>query len=336
MSICPKLQQYKYIKPKPLTTSDLPTPIGIIAISIRHKIANTDLSMLINNIYTSPRERGKGTARALIAYAINNHPSCKEIHTINRAYAPQQERARNLFNDLSLHTTTDTENRIINTDGSDIHVTTLTTPLDIDNDEYRFTPRDKIKDAMSMRFWQDPIITKHDFSTDTLSADIINLIQEIDNHNNNKIGDKSDIYKILQEADYIYIAYTDPLLPRGHEINTDPQIHTSLEPSTDMDTSTPTTTRKLLHKLSSHKDYFQRGRSRIGDPSILHRVHSMTRSELEYNIQYADSCLKRISSTHTPGYLLKPSRRRLITSRLSQRAAESYNNMIYRSDTSIR
>ena len=223
----------------------------------------------------------------------------------------------------------------MNIDGSDIHTTTLTPPIDIDNEEYRFTSRDKIKDTMSMRFWQDPIIIRHDFTTDTLSADILNFIHEIDDHNNNKIGDKSDIYNTLKNTDYIYIAYSDPLSPRLHEINTDPQIHTSLEPSTDMDTSTPISTRKLLHKLSHHKDYFQRGRSRIGDPTILHRVHNMTRSELEYNVLYADTCLKRLSSTHTPGYLLKPSRRRLITSRLSERAANAYRNMIYKSDTSI-
>ena len=186
-----------------------------------------------------------------------------------------------------------------------------------------------------MRFWQDPIITRHDFSTDTLSANILNLIQEIDNHNNDKVGDNSDIYKTLKEADHIYIAYSDPLLPRRHEINTEPQIHTSLEPLTNMNTSTPIRTRKLIHDLSNHKDYFQRGRARIGDPSILHRVHNMSRSELEYNVQYADTCLKRLSSTHTPGYLLKPSRRRLITSRLSERAADAYRNMIYKSDTSI-
>ena len=132
---------------------------------------------------------------------------------------------------------------------------------------------------MTMRFWQDPIITRHDFTTDTLSANILNLIQEIDNNNNDKLGNKLDIYKILKEADHIYIAYSDPLSPRRHEINTDPQIHTSLEPSTDMDTSTSMSTRKLINNLSHHKDYFQRGRSRIGNPSILHRVHNMTRSE---------------------------------------------------------
>ena len=124
-------------------------------------------------------------------------------------------------------------------------------------------------------------------------------------------------------------------ISRRHEINTEPQIHTSLEPITNMDTSTPIRTRKLIHELSNHKDYFQRGRSRIGDPSILHRVHNMSRSELEYNVQYADTCLKRLSSIHTPGYLLKPSRRRLITSRLSERAADAYRNMIFKSDTSI-
>ena len=110
---------------------------------------------------------------------------------------------------------------------------------------------------------------------------------------------------------------------------------TSSETTSDMDTSTPIRTRKHIRNLSKHSDTFQRGRAHIGDPSILHRIHKMTRSELEYNILYAEKCLMRLSPKHTPGYLLKPSRRRLITSRWTPRAADSYHNMIYKSDVPI-
>lgn len=184
--------------------------------------------------------------------------------------------------------------------------------------------------------WQTPIIKEHTFtSQDPISSDVLNLIHEASLNHTDTHGDQKDIHEIIRKSDHTYIAYDDPLDPRRPETTTGPQIHSTSETTPDIDTSTPIRTRKYIRNLSTHTDAFQRGRAHIGDPSILYRIHTMTRSELEYNILYAEKCLTRLSSTHTPGYLFKPSRRRLITSRWSSRATDSYRDMIYKSDVPI-
>jgi len=141
---CPKFHQYSYLAPKTSTKSDLPIPLGLISVSILHKAANTELTIMINDIYTLSHTRGKGVARALIAHAINNNPSCTEIHLVIRSLSPQQDKARTLLDDLSLTIASDPDTRAMNTDGSDIHIHTSTQPQDGTEEEYRLTTRSEI------------------------------------------------------------------------------------------------------------------------------------------------------------------------------------------------
>jgi hypothetical protein len=333
---CPKFHQYSYSAPKTSTKSDLPIPLGLISVSVLHKAANTELSIMINDIYTLSHTRGKGIARALIAHAINDNPACSEIHLVIRSLSPQQEKARALLDDISLTIASNPDTHAMNTDGSDIHIHTSTQPQDNTEEEYRLSTRLEISKHMTMRMWQTPIIKKHTFTPqDPISSDVLNLIHEASLYHTDTFGDQKDIHDIIRKSDHTYIAYDDPLDPRRPDTTTGPQIPARPDTPPVADTSTPIRTRKHIRNLSKHTDAFHRGRAYIGDPSILYRTHTMTRSELEYNILYAEKCLMRLPSTHTPGYLLKPSRRRLITSRWTSRAADSYRNMIYKSDVPI-
>ena len=142
-----------------------------------------------------------------------------------------------------------------------------------------------------------------------------------------------DLYKILEEADSIFIAYDDPCSPRKKVCTHESQIDNNYE-KTD-NASTPVKTRRAIKKLGLSNDQYTQGRALINQPSIIHKVHRMRRSELEYTISFAIECKKKQTGKRKGKATDRPASRHLITSRFSKRSINAYNNHIYESHTPI-
>ena len=155
-----------------------------------------------------------------------------------------------------------------------------------------------------------------------------------DHHNTQNGGDGAGLYTILNDSSKIFIAYEDPINPRKKKYTQETQIKDAGHAKIDK-TSTPVKTRSAIKKLRLSNDQYTQGRSYINEPSIIHKIHKMKRSELEYIISFAEECKKkyiRNPKTPTPD---QPAKRRLITSRLSKRSKEAYNNHLYESHIPI-
>ena len=324
-----RLPQYVYTPPpQPKEHEDSAVPIGLIAVSSL-RTQNLTPVLFIDEIYVT--ESGKGVARSLIAHAINHDPAATELHLITRSDAAQQEKARRLFDDIQANVSELQHTYALNPDYSTM--TPLRTHEDTDMlEEYRIGTRSDVRSEMSISYWQQPIITQ--CMPREMNAQTLNLLNTIGTHHMTANGgDGSDIYDILGKAGKIYIAYEDPRQPMAREVISKHMIH---DPPTDPKpmASTPVRTREMIQKLSLSDNSYTAGRAAREDPSILHRVHTMNRSELEYVIEFAITCKKRQVTriTHNPD---KPAARRAITSRWTKRSIDAYTSHLMASHTSI-
>ena len=254
-----------------------------------------------------------------------------ELHLITRSHATQQEKARHLFDNIHVNISELPHTYALDTDNATL--SPLHTDDDIDMlEEYRRGTRADIRSEMSISYWQQPIISQ--CKPKEMNARILDLLNRIGSHHTlANGGDGSDIYEILGKAEKIYIAYEDPRHPREREVILKHIIH---DPPTapEIMESTPVRTRKVIQAMSLSDNNYTAGRATREDPSILHRVHTMNRSELEYVIEFAVTCKKRQTkrTTHNPS---KPAIRRAITSRWTKRSIDSYTSHLMASHTSI-
>ena len=164
------------------------------------------------------------------------------------------------------------------------------------------------------------------------TLDLLNTIAT--HHMTANGGDGSDVYDILGKSDEIYIAYEDPRHPRAREVVLKHMIHDP-PTATAHTESTPVLTRKAIQKLHLSDNKYTLGRTTHGDPSILHKVHTMNRSELEYTVEFAVTCKKRQHTARTAQNPDRPATRRAITSRWTRRSIDAYTSHLMASHTSI-
>ena len=83
--------------------------------------------------------------------------------------------------------------------------------------------------------------------------------------------------------------------------------------------------KKIIDKFKHDK--INIGRSELGIPHILHRIHAMKRSELEQTIRFAkqNTKIKIKKKINKPNKdINKPSKRRTITSRWTKTAKDAF------------
>ena len=91
---------------------------------------------------------GKGSARAMIAHAMNTHSDLNEIHLVNMSKHPDRERSRKLYDDCAIPICLDPLRRAYLPNGSRISI-------DIKTEEYRIGLRPQL--LLSQR-WEPPMI----------------------------------------------------------------------------------------------------------------------------------------------------------------------------------
>ena len=150
--------------------------------------------------------------------------------------------------------------------------------------------------------------------------------------------DGLSIYDNLEIADYSFVAYEDPMCPRKRKTTYEGKItQLSRMHHKEKINTRASTRRTIIERIETSKS--QRiAHIMSSDPSIMYRVHSMKRSELEYCIQFGSICSKfqrRKCISKSPRKANEPTRRRIMTSRWSKEQVDAYSQVVFASHTSI-
>ena len=261
----------------------------------------------------------------MITHTMNRFRHINEIHLVTLRDHEGRSISRSLYNTCNIMPCNDKTKWARHTDG---------TPITIgDDEEYRIGIRNEITCHSS---WSPPIIAHLSDHGAPFNAKIIAMLRTIDIANK-QVETDSDIFEIMQTADYMHIAYDDPLLPRSRLPKTQkkPSDILNITPPTLFTSPPPTqstriTARALIRSDRDNNPTYTLARKSTADPPLLHRVHLATRSELEYHISYSTRCKKRrVLNTPQPRDINKPIRRRTMTSRWPPSQKNRYNNLTY-------
>jgi hypothetical protein len=261
-------------------------------------------------------------ARALLAHAINTHSDLNELHLINMSCHPNRQRARDLYNSCGILTCTDPNLYAYHPDGTHISIRN-------DTEEYRIGKRDTIDLA---RRWEPPMITEWDRR---LTAQLNSMLYST--HIDHTHTEHDDIYNIITDAQHTYIAYDDPHQPRSRQSDTSSQVCLLGPRVPPPRTSTHARAKATIESLGQHESGNGPLHEAMHTPTIIAKLHTMTRLELESVIESYRSLQKRRRAQ--PDKNIRLTRRRTMTSRWSaaQKIAYSHNQTheAYTHDTPI-
>ena len=299
-------------------TCDDPIPVGLCSVS---RLDSPQGTILFCDLLGCTSE-GMSNARSLLAHALNTHSDLDELHVINMSRDPNRQRARDFYTSIGLPTCSNLNQYAYHPDGTRISIHN-------DTEEYRIGKRKSINLA---RLWEPPMITEWD---QRLTAQINSMLHSI--HINHTHAEHDDIYSIIANAQHTYIAYDDPHLPRPRQSDTSTQVCLLGPRIPPPRTSTHVRAKDTIESLGLHEPGNGPLHESMHTPTIIAKLHTMTRRELESVIESYRSLRKRRRTQQDKNTRL--TRRRIMTSRWSpaQKAAYSRDQTheAYTHDTSI-